>query len=693
MLALLRYLPLRLTLAVPVMVISGLLILVILWQLAFVNQPASRLAATYGSANGMADHLLLAAADQARERGLGAAQLGRLADGADDPELLARLRELRAQSDAALGRALTLGDTLALANPALNASLRQVRERWQAAQEARRRLDDGVASGRPAIAADDWVTTLTALIESTALLREAPFLPNDALQDAAFKNTRLKQAIWLASEYAGRERARLALAIIRGEPLSADSQQELLGYRNIVDRQLDYLRDVGLPVLRRGAESGIDAAWAQIQAEFVERFGAARERAYAGAANGDYGMDDAQWLAASTAGIDSLLAFSLAISRSAQADTDAAGAQTRNKLWFSLLLLIGVLALTLVLYLLVRMVGRRLHLAVSMIQRAERDNDLEIRLDERGRDELALLGHAYNAMQERFGELIRTVRDATYDVSLDASRAAAAAAQTERGVSQQRESLNQLATAMAQIVAVVQEVAGSTAETAQAADDSHSEADAGRSLVVRMATDIGQLAIEVGASAELIRTLQDDSNAIGRVLDVINEIADQTNLLALNAAIEAARAGEQGRGFAVVAGEVRDLAQRASDSTGEIRTMVLHLQEQAREAVSGMAASRREASHSVERTHQANAALERISAAVATISQMTRQIATAAEEQASVIAHMQENIDTIAEVAQQSALAARQTVDASAEINHQMEHLTLLIGRFRVAGALRGGGA
>src|SRR5690606_8049941 len=156
-------------------------------------------------------------------------------------------------------------------------------------------------------------------------------------------------------------------------------------------------------------------------------------------------------------------------------------------LWFSLVLLAGVVILTLVLHLLVRMVGLRLHQAVSLIQQAERSNDLSVQLDERGRDELALLGRAYNAMLARFSELIRAVRDATQDVSQGAHQVAAAATQAERGVSQQRESLTQLATAMTQIVAVVQEVAINTAETAQAARDGHSEADSGRAVVIQTA--------------------------------------------------------------------------------------------------------------------------------------------------------------------------------------------------------------
>jgi methyl-accepting chemotaxis protein len=92
----------------------------------------------------------------------------------------------------------------------------------------------------------------------------------------------------------------------------------------------------------------------------------------------------------------------------------------------------------------------------------------------------------------------------------------------------------------------------------------------------------------IDLSTQTIRDLSDSTDRIGKIVDVINEIADQTNLLALNAAIEAARAGEAGRGFSVVADEVRKLAERTASATSEIRQMISTVQGKAKDAVVNM---------------------------------------------------------------------------------------------------------
>lgn len=140
------------------------------------------------------------------------------------------------------------------------------------------------------------------------------------------------------------------------------------------------------------------------------------------------------------------------------------------------------------------------------------------------------------------------------------------------------------ATAMEEMTTALSNVSENTNLAEEYAGSAEKEAITSKEVFETTTSDFSRLESEFTITSEIIEHLAEESNNVGNVLDVIKGIAEQTNLLALNAAIEAARAGEQGRGFAVVADEVRSLAQRTQDSTGEIETIILSLQDKAKQS-------------------------------------------------------------------------------------------------------------
>lgn len=149
--------------------------------------------------------------------------------------------------------------------------------------------------------------------------------------------------------------------------------------------------------------------------------------------------------------------------------------------------------------------------------------------------------------------------------------------------------------------------------------------------------------------------LEQESNKIGKVMDVIKIVAEQTNLLALNAAIEAARVGEAGRGSAVVADEVRGLAPRTQESTKETESLVTGLHGDTRQVSNFMLNSRNLTDISVALARKAGTSLESITQTVSNIQAMNQQIAVAAEQQSSVAEEISRSVLNVRDVSEQNA--------------------------------------
>jgi methyl-accepting chemotaxis protein len=310
--------------------------------------------------------------------------------------------------------------------------------------------------------------------------------------------------------------------------------------------------------------------------------------------------------------------------------------------------------------------------------------DLTQEIQVESRDEIGDLLNAINAMRQKLLDMLSDIAETTEQLSTASEEMSTITAQTSDTIHTQRSETEQVATAMNEMTATVQDVAVNINHTANSADQANEQTRQGSQIVQRAINQINRLADQVENSSQTINELEQHSEAINTVLDVIKGIADQTNLLALNAAIEAARAGEQGRGFAVVADEVRTLAGRTRESTDEINEMIEKLQTGSREAVTVMNQSRDEAKSAVELATQTGTALSTITEAVGKINEMSTQIASAAEEQGTVAEEINRNIVKINDMSNQTADGASETAIASKNLAHMATELQGIVASFKV---------
>lgn len=310
--------------------------------------------------------------------------------------------------------------------------------------------------------------------------------------------------------------------------------------------------------------------------------------------------------------------------------------------------------------------------------------DLTFTVDVQRQDEVGQIMNSLHGVRERLLGMVSQLGGATESLSSTASTLTAASNNTNDSVQQLYSETDQSSTAMNEMTATVQEVAGNISHAATAAQEANLETSNGRQVVGQAIEQISSLAEQIDDAASTIQQLEQDSEAITSVVDVIKGVAEQTNLLALNAAIEAARAGDQGRGFAVVADEVRTLASRTQQSTDEINQMIDKLQHGSRTAVQTMEQSREQARAAVDQATLAGESLGTIAEAVARIDDMSTQIASAAEEQGVVADEVNRNIVRISDMASQAADGAQHTASASQELEGLATELSDIINQFKI---------
>lgn len=310
-----------------------------------------------------------------------------------------------------------------------------------------------------------------------------------------------------------------------------------------------------------------------------------------------------------------------------------------------------------------------------LIELAEGDGDLRVRLDDKAKDETGDLAKSFNKFLITLNEMIAEVNGRSGHLQLSSESIVSSMQETLDSVLKQSEVITSVASSIHEMNITTQEVARNTAEAAFITEEVKQKVILGYKGASETQTAIDQVVNEVSNASNVIQCLVAETNNISSVLNSIQSIAEQTNLLALNAAIEAARAGESGRGFAVVADEVRHLAQRTRTSTIDIQKLVESLQLEAHNAVSSMQKGNDSTKLCLTKSIENAELFEEAARSVSTIADLNTQIATATEEQSVVAEEINQSLNNINEIA---SITATQTKKSATENNNISEGISNL---------------
>jgi len=298
------------------------------------------------------------------------------------------------------------------------------------------------------------------------------------------------------------------------------------------------------------------------------------------------------------------------------------------------------------------------------IARGNLRNTIDVKSD--GKNEISRLMRALAEMQSQLQTTAGTMQQNAGALTEAANALTGATTEVAHGSSVQSESAASMAASVEEMTVSIQQLSEHAGEAR--AKVNHSEAlSLQNSKAIKSTLDeMQEISVSVTEFAHQLAELDQQSQQISAIVDVIKEVAEQTNLLALNAAIEAARAGEQGRGFAVVADEVRKLAERTTLSTQEISGTIATIQAHTAQTVQKIDGAVTRVASGMEYARSAGLAAEELHTEAEQVNRTVAEISNALREQSQASEQIAVNVERIAQMAERTNSAVVQ-MNGSAE--------------------------
>jgi twitching motility protein PilJ len=279
-------------------------------------------------------------------------------------------------------------------------------------------------------------------------------------------------------------------------------------------------------------------------------------------------------------------------------------------------------------------------------------------------DMTGAIADSINFAVEQLRSLVQTITDTSVQVASSAQETQATAMHLAEAAEHQASEINSASDRINEIALSINQVSKNSAESAEVAQRSVRIATNGAGVVRQTIAGMDSIRDQIQETSKRIKRLGESSQEIGSIVELINDISEQTNILALNAAIQAASAGEAGRGFAVVADEVQRLAERSSNATKRIESLVQTIQADTNEAVSSMEQTTSEVVAGARLAEDAGTALGEIESVSTNLADLIQGISSAAQQQSAAASNITQTMNTIQSITAQTSQGASQTAES-----------------------------